>query len=644
MSKEKYYISTAIAYTSKTPHIGNVYEAILADSIARFKRLDGYDVFFMTGTDEHGQKIAENAKNAGFKPKEYVDKIANEIKDIYKMVDISYDKFIRTTDKEHKEKVNQIFKILYDKKDIYKGKYEGWYCVPDESFWTETQLLDGNRCPDCGREVKKASEEAYFLKLSNYTDVITDFINKSVYPKSRRNEMIKNFIEPGLKDLCVSRTSFKWGVELEFDKEHVAYVWIDALSNYITGIGYDKDNPSENFKKYWPCDVHIIGKDIARFHTLYWPAILSGIGLDMPKKIYGHPWLLMDNEKMSKSVGNVIYTKELVDFFGVDETRYYVLREMSYNNDGNISYDNMISRINTDLANILGNLVQRVISMIKLYRDSKVPIKNIKCDFEDELTLSVENLLAETRKSIDEFKIKNALENIWSSIKLANKYIDLSTPWVLAKDIDKKDKLDACLYNLAASIRVYAILLQAFIPQTSEKILDAFGIDNRDLNALDTIYDFEFKEELKEIEPLFKRIDTNKKLKEIKDKIAKEEENSKNKTKNKENQKAKELISFDDFSKLEIKVGEVISATKHPNADKLLLLEIDIDGEIRTSVSGISKFYKSDELVGKKLAVVTNLQPAKLRGIESNAMVLAAADKKDLKLLEIDMPKGTEIS
>ncbi len=523
MSKGKYYLTTAIAYTSKIPHIGNVYESIVSDALARFKREEGYDVYLLTGTDEHGQKIEQIARGLGREPQEHVDIIAGEIKNIYDRVNMNYDQFIRTTDPMHEKVVQKIFKKLYDKGDIYKGKYEGWYCIPDESFWTDTQVEDG-KCPDCGREVKKQSEEAYFFKLSNYEKEIREFLETSVFPKSRRNEMINNFVDPGLEDLCVSRTSFKWGVPVDFDDGHVVYVWIDALSNYITAIGYDPDGSSDKFGKLWPADVHIIGKDIIRFHTIYWPAILTGIGVELPKAVFGHPWLLTGKEKMSKSLGNVIYTDDLLELFGVDALRYYVLREMPFAQDGTLTYKSMISRINADLVNTLGNLVSRTVSMVQKYNDGIVPAQASKTEHDAELKSAVTSLKTKVVARMNDYEVANALDEIFKMLRIANKYVDLTTPWILAKDENKKAELDTVLYNLLEAIRTAAVLLKSFIPETADKVLAQIGAEKTDFDSVGNFDGIVAGSKVVGGDILFARMDEEKKLAEIEEYLANKSE------------------------------------------------------------------------------------------------------------------------
>lgn len=646
MSKGKFYVTTAIAYTSKIPHIGNVYEAILADAIARFKKADGYDVFFLTGTDEHGQKIQEQAEADGKKPQEHVDFIAGEIRKIWDFMNVKYDKFIRTTDEEHKVVVQKIFKKLYEKGDIYKGAYEGAYCKPCESFWTETQLKDG-KCPDCEGEVEQASEEAYFLRLSNYADKLEQYYNdhpEFISPESRKNEMINNFIKPGLQDLCVSRTSFNWGITVEFDPGHVVYVWIDALSNYISAIGYDVDgNHSEQFNKYWPADLHVIGKDIVRFHTIYWPIILMALDIELPKKVLGHPWLLTGTSKMSKSKGNVIYAHDLVKYFGVDATRYYVLREMPYAQDGNFTYELMISRINTDLANVLGNLVNRTVAMVHKYFGGVIKSPGITLTDEDrllddELIKCASDTVENVKSKMNEYKIADALEALWVLLRRSNKYIDETFPWILAKEDDKQERLGTVLYNLLESIRISSILLESFIPDTALKIQEQINATEKSWDSLIGFNGTRVGDSVGIGEPLFARIDEAKKLKEI------EEDLEKNVKPVEEVIETKPEITFEDFSKIDFKVAEIISVEKHKKADKLLVLKLKVGNEKRQVVSGIADNYNVDELVGEKVILVANLKPIKLRGEKSEGMILAATSGKDLKLVSVDMPSGSIVS
>ncbi len=640
----KFYVTTAIAYTSKKPHIGNVYEAVLTDAIARYKRIRGFDVFFLTGTDEHGQKIQQEAEKAGITPQAYVDNIAGEIKSIWDMFNISYDKFIRTTDEDHVKIVQKIFKKLYEQGDIYKGSYEGNYCTPCESFWTDTQLKDGC-CPDCGRECKKASEEAYFLRLSKYADKLIEYYNTHddfITPVSRKNEMLNNFIKAGLQDLCVSRTSFSWGVPVEFDPGHVIYVWIDALSNYITAIGYDPDgNSSELYNKLWPADLQVIGKDIVRFHTIYWPIILMALGLPLPKQVLGHPWLLFGDDKMSKSKGNVIYGDELIGEFGLDPVRHYLLAEMGYYNDGSITYENLIKRTNSDLANTLGNLVSRTGAMIKQYFDGVIP-QNSGND--DEFAISLKNAVKENLndaiEKYDKYFIADADAAVFAALKCCNKYIDETTPWVLAKDPEKKQQLADVLSNLVESIRICNTLLYPLIPDTSAKINEIFNAPQCEFDkAMEYHYPCEHTT-LGEIPILFARIDEKKFLAELlkkteaKKKSEKKEE--KKPKKNESEEHAPEIISIDDFAKVDLRVGQVKECIKAENSDKLLVLQLDMGNEIRQVVSGIAKYYTPDELIGKKVIVVANLKPAKLRGIESNGMILASDTENGVKVLFAD--------
>lgn len=641
---EKFYVTTAIAYTSKKPHIGNVYEAVLTDAIARYKRLRGFDVFFLTGTDEHGQKIQQEAEKAGITPQAYVDNVAGEIKEIWDLFNISYDKFIRTTDEDHVKCVQKIFKKLYESGDIYKGSYEGNYCTPCESFWTDTQLKDGC-CPDCGRECKKASEEAYFLKLSKYADRLVEYYNSHdefITPASRKNEMINNFIKPGLQDLCVSRTSFSWGIPVEFDPGHVVYVWLDALSNYITAIGYDPDGDStEQFNKLWPADLQVIGKDIVRFHTIYWPIILMALGLPLPKQVLGHPWLLFGEDKMSKSKGNVIYGDELIKEFGLDVVRHYLLAEMGYFNDGSITYENLIKRTNGDLANTLGNLVSRTGAMIKQYFGGIIPKNNGNDDeFAISLKNAVRNGIKETVEKYDSYFIADADASIFNTLKACNKYIDETSPWVLAKDESKKEELANVLSNLVESIRICNLLIAPLMPETAEKINAIFGVTSIDFDS-DCDYKYPCTDfELGEIPILFARIDEKKffaefekKQNELK-KAAKKAE----KAEKKEEKKSEEpqIIGIEDFAKIDLRVGLIKECVKAENSDKLLVLQVDMGSEIRQVVSGIAKYYPPDELIGKKVVVVSNLKSVKLRGIESNGMILAADTEDGVKVLFAD--------
>ena len=644
---KNYYITTAIAYTSGKPHIGNTYEIILSDSIARFKRNQGYNVFFQTGTDEHGQKIEEKAKNKGLTPKAFVDGVAQEIKGLWDKANISYDKFIRTTDADHERQVQKIFKKLYEQGDIYKGSYEGLYCTPCESFWTESQLVDG-KCPDCGREVKKAKEEAYFFKMSKYSDRLMEYYNSHpefIAPVSRKNEMVNNFLKVGLQDLCVSRSSFKWGVPVDFDNKHVVYVWLDALTNYITGLGYDVDgNHGENFKKYWPCDLHVVGKDIIRFHIIYWPIFLMALGLELPKKVYGHGWLLQNGEKMSKSKGNVMYFDDLMNVFGQDATRYYVLSEMGMEDDGLIGWDLMTEKINTDLANIYGNLVSRTVAMTNKYFGGKVVDKGVYEEVDENLKTTVKSAYSKVCTKMDQLKISDALSEVFAVFKRANKYIDETMPWALAKDETKFDRLATVLYNLIETIIIGTSMLQPFLPVTCEKVLNALGVKMREYDKLE---EFGLLKETKVVENLpvlFPRLDIKEILKTseiIKEKQLKEYmENEKQVVEQKE-----EYIDIEYFDKVKIKVGEIINSEKIEKADKLLKNTIKIGDEVRTIVSGIAKYYTPEQLIGKKVLVVTNLKPIKLRGVESFGMVLCGVNGEDLCLtsIEKDLPSGSEI-
>lgn len=638
--KEKYYITTAIAYTSGKPHIGNTYEAILADSIARFKRFQGYDVFLQTGTDEHGQKIEEKAAAMGVSPKEFVDGVASEIKRIWDLVGVSYDKFIRTTDEYHEKQVQKIFKKLYEQGDIYKGSYEGWYCTPCESFWTESQLVDG-KCPDCGRPVRKAQEEAYFFRMSKYADRLVEYYKEHpefITPVSRKNEMVNNFLKPGLQDLCVSRSTFKWGIPVDFDSKHVIYVWLDALTNYITGIGYDAEGSHlDGYKKFWPADVHVIGKDIIRFHTVYWPIFLMALGIPLPKRVYGHGWLLQDGGKMSKSKGNVMYADDLVDFFGKDAVRYYVLNAMPYDNDGLISWESVIDTINSDLANVFGNLVSRTIAMSNKYFGGKVFDAGISEPVDDELKELSVSVAEKTAAKMDEFKVSDALSEIFTLFRRANKYIDETAPWILAKDEDKKGRLATVLYNLTESIIIGASLLSPFMPDTCKKIAGMLGVRLRDYNELGKFGIFTETTVTSAPEILFARLDGAKVMEKVNAMI--ESRKEKPIAENKKEQKP--MIEIDDFAKVELKVALVTACEKVEKSKKLLKLTVKLGEEERTVVSGIANAYAPEDLVGKKLVMVTNLKPAKLCGIVSEGMILCA-ENSDGKLSFITPERETD--
>ena len=645
--KGKFYITTAIAYTSRKPHIGNSYEIVLTDAIARYKRMLGYDVFFLTGTDEHGQKIEEYAKEAGVTPKEYVDKVAGEIRAICDSLNTTYDKFIRTTDDYHEKAVQKIFKKLYDKGDIYKGEYEGMYCTPCDSFWTESQLDENGCCPDCHREVKKAKEEAYFLKLSKYQKQLEDYIESNenfIYPESRKNEMLNNFIRPGLQDLCVSRTSFKWGIPVTFDEKHVIYVWLDALSNYITALGYDPDGSSDLYKKYWPADVHIIGKDIVRFHTIYWPIMLMALGEPLPKQVYGHPWLLFGEDKMSKSKGNVIYAEDLIEVFGVDAVRYYLLSEMPHASDGSITYATLIERYNSDLANTIGNLVNRTIAMQKKYFDGVIQPNDTAEPLDDEVKALAVKTLADVDKCFNEYKIADSIECILTLARRLNKYIDETMPWALAKDESKKARLGAVLYNLLEGIRYLAILLKPYMPDTSKEILAQLNTDVTDYDSLLTFGGLKAGESVGEPKVLFSRIDSEKLIAEL---VAKQEEQQKAEKERIEEIQGIAKIGIEDFAKVELKSAEIKACEPVKKAKKLLKLTLDDgSGVDRTVASGIAKWYTPDELVGKKVIVVSNLKPATLCGVESQGMILAADAGEDavkVVFLDSSIPNGSKI-
>ena len=647
MSKGKFYITTAIAYTSRKPHIGNSYEIVMTDAIARYKRLQGYDVFFQTGTDEHGQKIEEIAAAEGITPKQHVDRVAGEIREICDLLNTTYDKFIRTTDPDHERVIQKIFKKLYDQGDIYKGHYEGMYCTPCESFWTESQLIDG-KCPDCGREVKPAREEAYFLKLSKYQKQLEEYIEANenfIYPESRKKEMLNNFIKPGLQDLCVSRTSFKWGIPVDFDPKHVVYVWLDALANYITGIGYDPDGSSEQYKKYWPADVHIIGKDIVRFHTIYWPIMLMALGEPLPKQVFGHPWLLFGTDKMSKSRGNVIYADDLVDLFGVDAVRYYLLAEMPYASDGSITYENMIERYNADLANTLGNLVNRTIAMTNKYFDGVVQPGDVTEELDGELKALAVETVGKVDKLLSEYRVSDTLDAIFTLAKRCNKYIDETAPWALAKDESKKARLGTVLYNLLESIRFVAVLLSPFLPETSEKILAQINTDIKDYDSLSAFGALKAGTVVGKAEPLFARIDAKEMLEKIEAKAEAAQEAAKEENAEVEEAEGLAKIGIEDFSKVELKVAEIKDCEPVKKAKKLLKLTLDDGSKTpRTVASGIAKWYKPEELIGHKVIVVSNLKPAVLCGVESNGMILAADAGDEAKVVFVDgMPNGAKI-
>ena len=654
MNKGKYYITTAIAYTSGKPHIGNSYEIVLADSIARFKRKDGYDVFFQTGSDEHGQKIELKAADAGVTPKEFVDQVAGTIKGLWDLMDTSYDKFIRTTDANHEKQVQKIFKKLYDQGDIYKGAYEGLYCTPCESFWTESQLVDG-KCPDCGREVKPAKEEAYFFKMSKYADRLIEHINthpEFIQPVSRKNEMMNNFLLPGLQDLCVSRTSFKWGIPVDFDDKHVVYVWLDALTNYITGIGYDADgNSDEQYKKLWPADLHLIGKDIIRFHTIYWPIFLMALGEPLPKQVFGHPWLLQGDGKMSKSKGNVLYADDLVNVFGTDAVRYFVLHEMPFDNDGSISWELLVERLNSDLANTLGNLVNRTISMTNKYFDSVVTNKGVREAVDDDLMNVATSTFDKVSAKMEDLRVADALTEIFALFKRCNKYIDETEPWVLAKDEAKADRLATVMYNLTEAIVIGASLLEPFMPTTAANIATQL---NTSLRSFEQLKEFGLypsgNEVTKKPEILFARLDINEVLEKAEE-IAKKQREENGISDGPELEpgidiEKKPEITYDDFAKLQFQVGKIIACEEVPKSKKLLCSKVQIGNEVKQIVSGIKQHYSAEEMVGKKVMVLVNLKPATLAGVLSEGMLLCAEDadgKLALISPEKEMPAGAEI-
>ena len=634
MCKKKYYITTAIAYTSRKPHIGNSYEIVMTDAIARYKRMQGYDVFFLTGTDEHGQKIEEYAKKSGVTPKEYVDKVAGEIKETCDLLNTTYDHFIRTTDDYHEKAVQKIFKKLYEQGDIYKGCYEGMYCTPCESFWTESQLVDG-KCPDCGREVKKAKEEAYFFRMSKYQKQLEKYIEDNpdfIFPEQRKNEMVNNFIKPGLQDLCVSRTSFKWGIPVDFDPDHVVYVWIDALSNYITALGYSPDGSGDNYKKYWPADVHIIGKDILRFHTIYWPIMLMALGEPLPKQVFAHPWLLFGSDKMSKSRGNVIYADDLVKLIGVDAVRYYLLSEMPYVSDGSITYETVFERYNSDLANTLGNLVNRTVAMSNKYFGGQVMAPSAQEPLDEQLKDAALAAVENVDKLLSKYRVSDALEAILSLARRSNKYIDETAPWVLAKDEDKKERLGTVLYNLLESIRFIAILVSPFMPETAEKIFKQINTQVTSYDSLKEFGGLKTGEKVGTAEPLFSRLDSEKLLADIAEAAKKAQEAEKPK---KEIEQKPE-ITIDDFAKVELRVAKVEACEPVKKAKKLLKLTLDDGAGKRTVASGIAQYYKPEDLIGHNVILVANLKPAKLCGVESCGMILAADSNDSVKVIFAD--------
>ena len=662
-NKGKFYMTTAIAYTSGKPHIGNTYEIVLADAIARYKRAEGYDVYFQTGTDEHGQKIQEKAEAAGITPKEFVDGVAGEVKEIWDLMNTSYDNFVRTTDEDHEKCVKKIFKKLYDQGDIYKSSYEGLYCTPCESFWTESQLVDG-KCPDCGREVKPAKEEAYFFKMSKYADRLIEYINthpEFIQPVSRKNEMMNNFLLPGLQDLCVSRTSFSWGIPVDFDPKHVVYVWLDALTNYITKIGYDPDGSSDLFKKNWPADLHLIGKDIVRFHTIYWPIFLMALDLPLPKQVFGHPWLLQGGDKMSKSKGNVIYADDMVRLFGVDATRYFVLHEMPFENDGVITWELVVERFNSDLANILGNLVNRTISMSNKYFDGVVRKTGVTAEVDEDLKAVVTGTKAKVQEKMDKLRVADAITAVFDLFRRCNKYIDETTPWVLAKNEEDQDRLAEVLYNLTESITIGASLLHSFLPETAEKIVKQLNTTLRAYDELDLFGLYESGNKVTDTpEILFARLDAKEIMPKVEEIVAAqkaefEAEQKKLAGETEETDKVEEAvidiepkaeIEYDDFMKMQFQVGEIIACEAVPKSKKLLCSQVKIGSQVKQIVSGIRKQYSPEEMVGKRVMVLVNLKPAKLAGVVSEGMLLCAEDENgELALMvpENKMPSGAEI-
>ncbi|WP_432662261.1 methionine--tRNA ligase [Wukongibacter baidiensis] len=648
MSKGRYYITTPIYYPSSKLHIGHTYTTVAADAMARFKRATGYDVKFLTGTDEHGQKIERVAQDHGVAPKEYLDKIVGEIKDLWKTMEISYDIFIRTTDDYHERRVQQIFQKLYDKGDIYKSNYEGWYCTPCESFWTETQLEDG-KCPDCGRDVEITKEEAYFFKLSKYQDRLLKLFEENaefLEPVSRKNEMVNNFLKPGLEDLCITRTSFDWGIPVPFDKKHVIYVWLDALSNYITALGYPEEQEGD-YAKFWPADVHLVGKEIVRFHTIIWPAMLMALDIPLPKKVFGHGWILLEGGKMSKSKGNVVDPVILVERYGVDALKYFLLREYSFGQDGVFTNEVLLNRINSDLANDLGNLVSRTVAMIEKYNSGIVPKPNAEGEFDGDLKKVATSAWSKVEEKMNNLDFSNALEEIWKIVRRSNKYIDETMPWVLAKEEENKDRLDTVLYNLADTIRIISVLIQPFMDNTARRIWVQLGIDEGPSTSWEASMEFgrlETGVKVHKKEALFPRIDVKKELEELEKMNKKDSKKEEKKQKKESKKEEKGEITIDDFFKVDLKAAEIIEAEKHPKADKLIVLQLKVGEETRQVVSGIAKHYKPEDLVGMKVVLVANLKPVKLRGIESQGMILAATAGDKLTLVEADIESGSTVS